>query len=63
MVPWRWLLLLAMVAFLPGGATAQPVPPTPRQLTVSLALGKRFKVEDLEAFYRGLRASSRVYGL
>lgn len=34
MVPWRWLLLLAMVAFLPGGAMAQPVPPTPRQLTV-----------------------------
>ncbi|AGB29269.1 thiamine-monophosphate kinase [Prevotella dentalis DSM 3688] len=30
---------------------------TPRQLTVSLALGKRFKVEDLEAFYRGLRAA------
>ena len=28
---------------------------TPRQLLVSLALSKRFKVEDLEAFYRGLR--------
>jgi len=33
-VPLRWLLLLAMVAFLPMGARAQPVPPTPRQLTV-----------------------------
>lgn len=28
---------------------------TPRQLLVSLALSKRFKVEDIEAFYRGLR--------
>lgn len=28
---------------------------TPRQMTVSLALGKRFKVEDVEAFYKGLR--------
>lgn len=27
---------------------------TPRQMIVSIALGKRFKVEDLEAFYRGL---------
>lgn len=27
----------------------------PRQMTVSLALSKRFKVEDLEDFYRGLR--------
>ena len=29
---------------------------TPRQLIVSLALSKRFKVEDLEEFYAGLRA-------
>ena len=28
---------------------------TPRQLTVSLALSKRFSVEDVEAFYSGLR--------
>ena len=28
---------------------------TPRQMTVSLALSKRFTVEDLEAFYSGLR--------
>jgi thiamine-monophosphate kinase len=28
---------------------------TPRQMTVSLAIGKRFKVEDIEAFYKGLR--------
>jgi len=28
---------------------------TPRQLVVSLALSKRFQVEDLEAFYNGLR--------
>ncbi len=28
---------------------------TPRQLTVSLALSKRFTVEDMEAFYSGLR--------
>ena len=30
---------------------------TPRQLVVSLAVDKRFKVEDVEAFYRGLRAA------
>lgn len=28
---------------------------TPRQMVVSIALSKRFKVEDLEAFYEGLR--------
>ncbi len=28
---------------------------TPRQITVSLALGKRFNVEDLEEFYAGLQ--------
>ena len=28
---------------------------TPRQMTVSIALSKRFNVEDLEAFYEGLR--------
>ena len=30
---------------------------TPRQLIVSIALSKRFVVEDLEDFYRGLRAA------
>ena len=30
---------------------------TPRQLVVSIALSKRFSVEDLEDFYRGLRAA------
>ena len=30
---------------------------TPRQLIVSLALSKRFQVEDLEEFYAGLRAA------
>ena len=28
---------------------------SPRQMTVSMALSKRFKVEDIEDFYRGLR--------
>ena len=28
---------------------------TPRQMTVSLAISKRFSVEDIETFYRGLR--------
>lgn len=28
---------------------------TPRQMTVSIALSKRFKVEDIEDFYEGLR--------
>src|SRR5574344_1030447 len=28
---------------------------TPRQITVSLAISKRFTVEDIEAFYNGLR--------
>lgn len=30
---------------------------TPRQMTVSLAVSKRFSVEDLEQFYDGLRAA------
>lgn len=30
---------------------------TPRQMIVSIALGKRFKVEDLDEFYKGLRAA------
>ena len=30
---------------------------TPRQITVSLALSKRFTVEDMETFYEGLRSA------
>lgn len=36
---------------------------TPRQLTVSLALSKRFKVEDLEQFYSGLRLACNKWGV
>ena len=32
---------------------------TPRQITVSLALSKRFTVEDMELFYSGLRQMGR----
>ena len=28
---------------------------TPRQMTVSLALSKRFSIEDMEEFYAGLK--------
>ena len=34
----------------------------PRQMTVSLALSKRFKVEDLEDFYTGLRLACDAHG-
>ncbi len=34
----------------------------PRQMTVSLALSKRFTVEDLEAFYEGLRLACDAHG-
>ena len=36
---------------------------TPRQLTVSLALSKRFKVEDIEQFYSGLRMACDKWGV
>lgn len=36
---------------------------TPRQLTVSLAISKRFKVEDLEQFYSGLRLACDKWGV
>ncbi|MGX8697348.1 MAG: thiamine-phosphate kinase [Prevotella sp.] len=36
---------------------------TPRQLTVSLALSKRFTVEDLEQFYEGLRLACEKWGV
>ena len=34
-----------------------------RQLTVSIALSKRFCVEDIEAFYAGMRAACDKYGV
>ena len=36
---------------------------TPRQMVVSIALSKRFKVEDLEEFYRGLRMACDKFGV
>ena len=36
---------------------------TPRQLTVSLALSKRFSVEDLEEFYSGLRLACEKWNV
>ena len=36
---------------------------TPRQMTVSLALSKRFSVEDMEAFYSGLRLACDKWGV
>jgi thiamine-monophosphate kinase len=36
---------------------------TPRQLTVSLALSKRFTVEDVELFYEGLRLACEKWGV
>lgn len=36
---------------------------TPRHLTVSLALSKRFKVEDMEQFYSGLRMACEKWGV
>ena len=36
---------------------------TPRQMTVSLALSKRFTVEDIEQFYNGLRMACDKWGV
>jgi thiamine-monophosphate kinase len=36
---------------------------TPRQMTVSLAVSKRFTVEDLEQFYTGLRLACEKWGV
>ncbi len=36
---------------------------TPRQMTVSLALSKRFTVEDMEMFYSGLRMACEKWGV
>ncbi len=35
----------------------------PKQLTVSIGVSKRFCIEDLEAFYEGLRLACEVYGV
>ena len=36
---------------------------TPRQMTISLALSKRFTVEDVEQFYSGLRMACEKWGV
>ena len=36
---------------------------TPRQMTVSLAISKRFTVEDIETFYSGLRLACEKWGV
>ncbi len=36
---------------------------TPRQMTVSLAVSKRFTVEDMEQFYSGLRMACEKWGV
>jgi len=36
---------------------------TPRQMTVSIAISKRFNVEDLDAFYNGLRLACDKWGV
>lgn len=36
---------------------------TPRQLVVSIALSKRFTVEDVEQFYEGLRLACDKWGV
>jgi thiamine-monophosphate kinase len=36
---------------------------TPRQITVSLAIGKRFQVEDIDALYEGMRLACEKYGV
>ena len=36
---------------------------TPRQITVSLGLSKRFSVEDMEALYAGIRLACDSYGV
>ncbi len=36
---------------------------TPRQLTVSMALSKRFTVEDMEQFYNGMRMACDKWGV
>jgi len=35
----------------------------PQQITVSLGISKRFSVEDLEAFYEGVKLACEIYGV
>jgi len=36
---------------------------TPRQITISLGISKRFSVEDLDEFYSGLKLACDIYGV
>ena len=36
---------------------------TPKQITVSLAVSKRFCIEDLELFYEGLKLACQIHGV
>lgn len=36
---------------------------TPRQITVSVGISKRFSVEDMEEFYSGLKLACDIYGV
>ena len=36
---------------------------TPRQITVSLGISKRFSVEDIETFYDGIKLACEIYGV
>ena len=36
---------------------------TPRQITVSLGISKRFSVEDIETFYGGIKLACEIYGV
>ena len=36
---------------------------TPRQITISLAISKRFKVEDIELFYEGVRLACKKWNV
>lgn len=36
---------------------------TPRQITVSLGISSRFRVEDIEAFYDGVKLACSIYGV
>lgn len=35
----------------------------PKQITISLGVSKRFSVEDLEAFYQGVKLACNIYGV
>ena len=36
---------------------------TPKQITVSLGISKRFSVEDIEALYSGIKLACEIYGV